>query len=176
MIPRIYIRSVPLKHGRNVAETDCNIASFMQYLSRERGMPRKKRQRAVQRIPTVPIYKPAGVPAKELEEIFITVDEFEAIRLADFKGLNQREASKIMKISQPTFNRVLSSARSKIAMGIVQGLVLRFEGGRYVLTDTGVILECRECGSELSDVADDERCPECGSSQVRRVGQKSENR
>jgi predicted DNA-binding protein (UPF0251 family) len=84
-------------------------------------MPRRKRHRFVHREPTVSVYKPAGVPAKELEEILVTVDEFEAIRLADYEGLNQREACTIMKISQPTFNRILASARNKIAKGIVDG-------------------------------------------------------
>ena len=94
-------------------------------------MPRRKRHRSVHREPPVSVYKPAGIPVRDLDEILITVDEFEAIRLADFEGLSQREACEVMKVSQPTFNRVLSSARSKIAEGIVQGQVLRIEGGNW---------------------------------------------
>ena len=86
-------------------------------------MPRRKRHRFVHREPTVNVYKPAGVPAKDLDEILLTVDEFEAIRLADYEGMNQRDACTIMKISQPTFNRILASARNKVAQGLVEGQV-----------------------------------------------------
>ena len=131
-------------------------------------MPRRKRHRFVHREPTVSVYKPAGIPAKELEEILVTVDEFEAIRLADYEGLNQREACAIMKISQPTFNRTLASARNKIAKGIVDGQVLRIEGGRYVLGDGSGGLQCVDCEYRL-DMEKDKRnaCPNCGSSKLR---------
>jgi predicted DNA-binding protein (UPF0251 family)/DNA-directed RNA polymerase subunit RPC12/RpoP len=127
-------------------------------------MPRRKRHRVVSKEPLVSVYKPAGVPAKELDEILISVDEFEAIRLADFKGLSQREACAIMQISQPTFNRTLSSARSKVAEAIVEGFVLRIEGGNYILTDGSGGLECVECGYRI-DLDKDamDSCPKCGS-------------
>ncbi|MFW9845968.1 MAG: DUF134 domain-containing protein, partial [Candidatus Thorarchaeota archaeon] len=96
-------------------------------------MPRRKQFRKVSQEPTISVFKPAGIPATELEEVFITVDEFESVRLADFEGMNQREASEIMHVSQPTFNRILTSARHKIAETIVRGIVLRIEGGEYVL-------------------------------------------
>ena len=131
-------------------------------------MPRRKRHRFVHREPSVSVYKPAGIPAKELDEILLTVDEFEAVRLADYEGMNQREACKIMKISQPTFNRILASARNKIAQGIVEGQVLRIEGGRYVLGDGSGGLQCTDCGYRL-DMERDQRnaCPTCGSSKLR---------
>ena len=127
-------------------------------------MPRRKRHRVVSREPPVSVYKPAGVPAKDLDEILISVDEFEAIRLADFEGLSQREACTIMQISQPTFNRTLSSARSKIAKAIVEGYVLRIDGGNYVLTDGSGGLECIKCGYRIRMNVDDKNsCPKCGS-------------
>jgi predicted DNA-binding protein (UPF0251 family)/predicted RNA-binding Zn-ribbon protein involved in translation (DUF1610 family) len=110
------------------------------------------------------VYKPAGIPTKELDEILISLDEFEAVRLADFKGLSQRKACTVMKISQPTFNRTLSSARSKIAKAIVEGHVLRIEGGNYILTDGSGGLECIKCGYRI-DMNEDatDSCPKCGS-------------
>ncbi len=122
----------------------------------------------VSREPPVSVFKPAGIPARELEEILITVDEFEALRLADFLDLSQRDASITMEISQPTFNRVLSSARKKIATGLVRGCVLRIEGGRYVLGDGSGSLECVECG-EIADTADakDHICIKCGSTRLK---------
>lgn len=131
-------------------------------------MPRRKRHRFVHREPTVSVYKPAGVPAKDLKEILLTVDEFESVRLADYEGLNQRNACTIMKVSQPTFNRILASARNKIAQGIVEGQVLRIEGGRYVLSDGSGGLQCLDCDYRL-DMEKDQRnaCPNCGSSKLR---------
>jgi predicted DNA-binding protein (UPF0251 family) len=132
------------------------------------NMPRRKRHRFVHSEPTVSVYKPAGIPAKDLDEILITVDEFEAMRLADYEGMNQREACTIMKISQPTFNRILASARSKVAQGLVEGQVLRIEGGRYVLGDGSGGLQCVDCNYRL-DMEKDKRnvCPKCGSPRLR---------
>ena len=129
------------------------------------SMPPRKRQRKVFREPPVSVYKPAGIPARELEEILITVDEFEAIRLSDFEGMNQREASTVMQVSQPTFNRILASARSKVARGLVEGNVLRIEGGNYVLGDGSGFLRCENCGKETDP--DAKACPECGSTNLR---------
>jgi len=131
-------------------------------------MPRKKLHRMVTREPPVSVFKPAGIPAMDLDEILITIDEFEALRLADFEGLSQRDASIEMHISQPTFNRVLSSARHKVATALVQGYVLRIEGGRYVLTDGSGTLECLDCGATVDMSAEDKStCPECGSKKIR---------
>lgn len=127
-------------------------------------MPRRKRHRVVSREPLVSVYKPAGIPAKDLHEILISVDEFEAMRLADFEGLNQREACEVMQISQPTFNRSLASARKKIAEAIVEGHVLRIEGGNYFLTDGSGGLECVKCGYRINMKIDEkDSCPKCGS-------------
>ncbi|MGY5881916.1 MAG: DUF134 domain-containing protein, partial [Candidatus Thorarchaeota archaeon] len=96
------------------------------------------------------------------------IDEFEALRLADFEGLSQRDASTAMQISQPTFNRVLSSARSKVASGLVQGFVLRIEGGRYRLADGTGILECIDCGESVDMSSEDKStCQACGSTRLR---------
>lgn len=131
-------------------------------------MPRKKLHRLVTREPPVSVFKPAGIPAMDLDEILITIDEFEALRLADLEGLSQRDASIEMHISQPTFNRVLSSARHKVAIALVQGYVLRIEGGRYVLTDGSGTLECLDCGAAVDMSAENKStCPKCGSKKIR---------
>ncbi|NWF96449.1 MAG: DUF134 domain-containing protein [Candidatus Thorarchaeota archaeon] len=131
-------------------------------------MPRRKMHRLVEGEPPVSIFKPAGVPARELEEILLEVDEFEAIRLADHIGLDQREACEAMNVSQPTFNRILSSARRKIATAIVKGCVLRIEGGNYVLRDGSGGLECVQCGHFLGPVScETSSCPKCGSQSLR---------
>ena len=72
-------------------------------------------------------FKPAGKPLKELETIFLTIDELEAIRLKDSKDLDQNEAAESMKISQPTFHRILHSARKKVAEALIQKKALKIE-------------------------------------------------
>jgi uncharacterized protein len=67
----------------------------------------------------------------ELEEVILTVDEFEAIRLKDVGGLEQEQCAQRMNISQPTFHRLYLDARRKIADVIVNGKALRIEGGTY---------------------------------------------
>ena len=74
-------------------------------------------------------FKPECVTKKKLKEIVVTLDEFEAVRLYDFEGLEQEKAAKKMKISRPTFSRILSSARKKIARGLVNLEALKIEGG-----------------------------------------------
>lgn len=96
-------------------------------------MPRPRICRRVQFEPNVTYFKPARVPMRELEEVILTVEEFESIRLKDLEGLDQIKSAKKMKISQPTFFRLLNSARSKIADSIVNGKAIRIEGGNYRL-------------------------------------------
>jgi uncharacterized protein len=59
----------------------------------------------------------------------MTLDEFEALRLADLDGLYQEQAAEKMKISRPTFSRIVDSARRKVADALVHGKALRIEGG-----------------------------------------------
>ncbi len=79
--------------------------------------------------PAASIFKPIGIPVTELEEIVMTLDEFEALRLADLDGLYQEQAAEKMKISRPTFSRIADSAHRKVADALVHGKALRIEGG-----------------------------------------------
>lgn len=94
-------------------------------------MSRPRRHRKVRFLPEVNYFKPAGVRMSEIEYSILTVDEFEAIRLKDLEGLQQEEAAKKMNVSQPTFFRLLNSARKKIADAIVNGKAIKIEGGVY---------------------------------------------
>lgn len=94
-------------------------------------MPRPRILRKVFREPEVAYFKPAGVRMKELEEVSLQVEEFEALRLKDLEEKGQEEAAELMGISQPTFHRLLASARKKTAQAIVKGMAIRIEGGNY---------------------------------------------
>lgn len=64
---------------------------------------------------------------RELEEVVLLPDELEALKLHEIDGLEQIEASEKMKISQPTFARILDSAHKKIAQAIILGRAIRIE-------------------------------------------------
>ena len=100
-------------------------------------MPRPRRFRKVCFEPNVTYFKPAGVRMIDLEESILTVDEFEAVRLKDLGGLDENTAAKKMNISQPTFNRLIASARKKIADAIVNGKAIKIEGGVYKMVGFG---------------------------------------
>jgi predicted DNA-binding protein (UPF0251 family) len=76
-----------------------------------------------------PIFKPIGIPVLELDEVVMSLDEFETMRLADLDGLYQERAADQMKVSRSTFSRIIESAQQKIADAIVHGKALRIEGG-----------------------------------------------
>jgi len=96
-------------------------------------MARPPLDRRVQSAPKALSFKPAGIPARELEEIVLTLDEFEAIRLADYEGLYQEAAALRMGVSRQTFGRIVEAARRKVADTLVNGKALRVEGGYAVV-------------------------------------------
>lgn len=75
--------------------------------------------------PKVVYFKPRGIPLSFLDEIELTIDEIEALRLCDYKGLDQIEAAKKMKISQSTIQRILTSAHQKIAKALIEGKAIK---------------------------------------------------
>jgi len=92
-------------------------------------MPRPYCCRRIAGRPAASIFKPIGVPMRMLDEIVMTLDEFEAIRLADLDGLYQESAAAQMGVSRPTFSRITASAHRKVADALVHGKALRIEGG-----------------------------------------------
>lgn len=84
-------------------------------------MPRHRRCRRAFFYPHTTIFKPAGIPASNLMQIIIYSDEFEAVRLKDFEELDQVSCAVKMNISQPTFHRLIKSARKKLADAIING-------------------------------------------------------
>jgi len=90
-------------------------------------MPRPKLRRCIQFMPGVVFFKPQGIPLRLLEEILLEHDELEALKLYEVDGFNQIKASEKMKISQPTFARIIGSAHKKIANAIVLGKAIRIQ-------------------------------------------------
>ena len=94
-------------------------------------MGRMPKWRCVASIPEVTFFKPVGIPYRILEEVCLSIEEAEAIRLKDLEGLEQTECAQRMSISRPTFHRVLGAARSKLADAILNGKAIRIEGGTF---------------------------------------------
>ncbi|MBN2314565.1 MAG: DUF134 domain-containing protein [Sedimentisphaerales bacterium] len=92
-------------------------------------MPRPRHCRRVAQLPQTNYYKPRGIPLSALEEVTLTVDEIEAIRLTDLEGLYQADAAEKMSVSRQTLGRILESAHKKIADALVHGKALLIKGG-----------------------------------------------
>ena len=75
--------------------------------------------------PNVTYFKPRAVPLSMLEEVDLSLDELEALRLCDLKNFEQTEAAKKMKISQSTLQRILTSARQKVAQALIEGKAIK---------------------------------------------------
>jgi len=126
-------------------------------------MPRPCQIRKVSRLPKCKSFKPAGVPRKLLEQTTLALDEYEAIRLADYLKLEHLEAAEKMGISRPTFTRLIEKARTKLATAIIEAKELVIEGGHVDLQSTR--FRCGDCGEEqhAEPNLEEQNCPECGS-------------
>ena len=96
-----------------------------------RGRPKK--YRIIRLDPKISQFSPRGKPGRP-NEVAISMDEFEALRLADYMGLPQKEAAKSMRVSQQTFSRILKKAHRNIASGLINGNTIKIQGGHYVFS------------------------------------------
>jgi predicted DNA-binding protein (UPF0251 family) len=93
--------------------------------------------RCVQGRPIAGAFIPEPIPPWGREEIFLTVEGLEAVRLSDLQGMDQETAANMMNVSRQTFGRILSEARGVIADALVGGKVLRIEGGNFEMPPFG---------------------------------------
>ena len=90
-------------------------------------MPRPRLCRRIRFNPNVTYFKPQGVPMRHLEVIELTTEEVEALRLKNIKDLDQVGCAKMMKTSQSTFQRILSSAYKKITQALIEGKAIKIK-------------------------------------------------
>jgi len=112
-------------------------------------MVRPRKKRMVDFKPGVTYFKPRAIPLSELEEIELTFDELEALRLSDLENLNQTSAAEKMDVHQSTFQRTLTRAREKISDALVNGKAIKIQGGEYKMPGgdgTGPISQGRRQG------------------------------
>jgi predicted DNA-binding protein (UPF0251 family) len=126
-------------------------------------MPRPKCCRNVDRVPGKTLFCPeGGIPVSCPEEVLLSLDEYEAIRLADLEGFYQEQAALRMNVSRQTFGRIVEAARRKVADVLVNGKTLRIKGGQ-VSINAGGITRCPRCRHSLGllNSGDGSLCPHC---------------
>ncbi len=125
-------------------------------------MARPRRFRRISEEPQIRCFKPEREDLDSLEPIEILIDEFEAIRLRDYHDIQQKRSAEIMGVSQPTFHRILTSARKKIAKALINGNTI-------VITGIGRLIsyECDDCGFKWQHPRKEyKKCPDCGSAHI----------
>jgi predicted DNA-binding protein (UPF0251 family) len=129
-------------------------------------MPRPQRNRSVHKPPVFSEFKPMGINPRMLGQTTLSLDEYEAFRLADSLGLSHAEAAEEMEISRPTFTRLIEQARKKISELIIDGNILTIEGGNIHFKNN--IIKCNSCGHmfNININATISECPECNSRQL----------
>lgn len=100
-----------------------------------RGRPKKLR--VIKKEPCIRQFSPRGKPGRP-DEIELKIEEFEALRMADFIGLSQKESAKNMQISQQTFSRVLNQGRRSLSEALIMGKIIRIQGGNYSLRNATI--------------------------------------
>lgn len=136
-------------------------------------MPRPRCCRRIAGEPACRVFKPAGIPASTLEEVVLTLEEYEALRLADHEGLYQEAAAERMGVSRQTFGRAIASARGKVARALVLGCVLRIEVPEAEAGPTMRDFLCSACGhawQEPFGTGRPKACPACGADEFHRAG------
>ena len=131
-------------------------------------MARPRQCRRVSSIPESNYFKPRGIPLSMLETVILTIDEFEAVRLADLEGLYQEQAAEKMNVSRQTFGRIIESAHKKVAEALVKGKALKIEGGEFEMPSMRK-LRCYDCQHSWElpyGTGRRENCPSCKSGNI----------
>ena len=109
-------------------------------------MARPVKLRCVEQLPSTGFFRPMGVPTNTLQEVRLSLEEVESVRLKDLEGLEQEQCAQRMRISRPTFHRILELARGKLADALVNGKAIQIEGGNFGLPQSR--FRCNNDGHE----------------------------
>jgi len=139
-------------------------------------MVRPQKKRLVAFGPDISYFKPRGIPMVELKEVRLTVDQHEAIRLADLVDLSHEEAGHRMGVSRATFGRIIQRARRIVADALINGKAIHIEGGNYRIVSDTRIFKCHKCNHEWIEPKGKGRpksCPSCHHEDIYRISKKS---
>lgn len=149
-----------------MVESCCYEQMFITFVVEIEIMPRPKRQRRMERPPGIKGFRPHGGKRKQ-QVVELHYEEYEAIKLADYDGLSQEEASRKMDVSRPTFTRIYDKALKKIARAFVEHLEIVIEGGEVIFADDW--FRCKSCDYVFRMPEKEkhiEQCAICGSGQI----------
>ncbi|HPW66245.1 MAG TPA: DUF134 domain-containing protein [Salinivirgaceae bacterium] len=162
---------------------------------------RRRNWRKVIEMPPINGFMPFGKQIKtQTEPVLLLVEEYEALKLCDYDGLNHHQAAELMNISRSTFTRIYTSVRQKLAKAFVEGRTISIGGGKIYFDSNWYycktckchfndqnhnieITECALCGSknieakedsEQSDIQEEAEycyCIRCGHKIAKRRGQ-----
>jgi predicted DNA-binding protein (UPF0251 family) len=135
-------------------------------------MVRPQKDRRVAFNPAISYFKPRGIPMLQLEEVRLTVDELEAIRLSDLLGMSHEEAGHCMRVSRATFGRIIQNGRRAIADALINAKAINVEGGNYRIVNQNRIFKCKSCNhmwEEEKGTGRPRRCPKCKQKELYRI-------
>ena len=138
-------------------------------------MVRPQKDRMVAFNPEISYFKPRGIPMIDLEEVCLTVDQREAIRLSDLLGMSHEEAGRRMGVSRATFGRIIQRARNAVADALINGKAINVEGGSYRIFNKARLFQCINCNFEWEEPFGSGRpnhCPSCKENDIYRLGKK----
>lgn len=123
-------------------------------------MPRPFKKRVIGHSNNL-FFKPAGIRMVDLQKNVINGDEYEALRLADFKGLSHEQAGVSMGVSRQTFGRIIESARKKVSDAIINGKAIEVTSeGPVEISEISYV--CRSCDEKWNGKTEENDCPSCG--------------
>lgn len=128
--------------------------------------------RKVEFIPDIQYFTPSNIDTCKLQENILRIEELEAIRLKDLEGLEQEDCADKMEVSRQTFQRILNTAREKIADSLINGKAIRIEGGNFTRNICPV--RCLDCNKEWNEsyenfekvIKGEYNCPDCKSKRI----------
>ncbi len=129
-------------------------------------MPRPMKCRRVEFFPDVESFLPTGTGTGKVKEYTIKVEELEAMRLKDVENMSQEDCADRMHVSRQTFQKIIETARKKVALALMDGAAIRISGGCFVSKTCRLL--CADCGNSYDpDVEEDKLfCPKCGSRNI----------
>ncbi|HOZ54459.1 MAG TPA: DUF134 domain-containing protein [Clostridia bacterium] len=125
-------------------------------------MPRPRKCKRIGFIPNTTSFVPEGDFEKNDDFISMSLEELESIRLMDLLEFDQIKSAEEMNISRGTMQRILNSARKKVADSLINGKKIIISGGDYKISSCKYI--CEKCGDRYLENKDSKvKCPSCGS-------------
>jgi len=122
-------------------------------------MARPSKSRKVGDPPAMKGFKPYGMPVFDVEPVKLTFEEYESIRLVNYRMLSQDQAAEEMNVSRPTLTRVYNKALRVIAKALIEGKVLEIEGGNYIMERDWY--RCKKCFKLIEGIENHVRCKNC---------------